>query len=165
MRWTLAFVVAGSLAAWWLMRPHAVRHGTDPAVTERVLRELAAYDGGELWWDIRNGQGSLFGDGVWVRSKQTGPASVEVKHGWVEIEVPAWRVIVELSKVTEVVCDRQFIHQPPPGFLILELSFRKGPDDEDGYGDELFSIMFPQEQEADFIALCDRHGLRKIGDF
>jgi len=163
MRWTLGFVVATALAAWWILRPHATPVAGNEALTERVLRDLAAYHHGELWWDIRNGQGSLFGDGVWVRSTQTRPASIEVEHGWVQLQTPTWRVIVELDKVHEIVCRRDFIHEPPPGFLMLFVEFRKGPDDEDGYPDELFEVMFPQEQEAYFIALCKRYGLRRIG--
>jgi len=138
---------------WWRHEP---REPVDVANTERVLSDLAAHRG--IVWETTRNQGSLE-----VRTYQHEPAHIEVAYGKARIATGDWRMIVELDKVTEIVCVRQFHHYPEP-WVWLELSFRKGPDDEDGYPDVLFSVVFDESDEAGMRSICDRRGLRKVGD-
>lgn len=153
-----------ALLAWWVSRErHAPQvAGAGAGLTERVLGDLASY-AGSLTWEASSEHGDLGGAAIQVWNVQDGPAAFDASHGKAVIESSAWRVVVNLGLVSEIVCERRFIHVPSP-FVWLDVSFRKGPD-KNGYPDKLFTVRFPDEREDDFRRLCDRHRLRKVGDF
>jgi hypothetical protein len=163
MRRIVVVIVALSIGAWWWSHSRRAQPAVpDVAKTGRVLADLAA-DGGGLQWETTNGHVPVQGDGVEFRTTQDAPASIRVASDAAMIETQTWRIIVNLDLVTEVVCERRFIHEPPPPLILLYVSFRKGPDDDVGFPDTLFTVRFDQAREADFIALCERHGLRQDG--
>jgi hypothetical protein len=159
MRRIVVVAVALLIGAWWSQSRRARPAVPDVAKTEHVLDDLAAYGSG-LQWETTNGRVPLQGDGVEFRTTQDTPASISVAVHAASIETQTWRIIVNLDLVTEVVCERHFIHVPEPALILLYVSFRKGPD-HDGVPDTLFTVRFDQAREDDFIALCERHGLRK----
>jgi hypothetical protein len=160
----LLVIGALSIGAWWRFHPRHERSAlADRAQSERVLADLAAYRDG-LDWTTTNGPHDVETDhGVEFRTTQKGTATIEVASGRATIATGTWRIIVNIGLVTEIVCERRFIHHPPPGFVMLDMSFRKGPD-VDGFADELFSVSFDEARDADFRSLCERHALRKVGD-
>jgi hypothetical protein len=158
-----AVIVMGIMSVvgwWWLRSRHAPAPGA--AETGHVLADLAADRGPIRWNASADRRGAS--DGIELTAIQTAPATVTVTSGTATVETGAWRIVVALSHVTEIVCERRFIHHPPPGTVLLDMSFRKGPDDEDGFPDELLTVSFPEAREADFRTLCARHGLRTVGD-
>lgn len=161
-----AALVAGTLAiaGWWLWhdrgKPPAAPREDDRAKAH-VLLDLAAYGGG-LQWDTPHIPWT--GDGVQFCAIQPALASFEIFGSGVEIRTSTWSVYVALEQVTEIVCERHYHHHPEP-FVWLYVAFRKGPEDEDGHADELFQVRFREDREPDFLQFCDRHRLRKIGDF
>jgi len=162
MKRIVVMTVALAIGAWWWSHARGAQPTVpDMAKTERVLADLAAY-GGDLQWETTNGH--VPGQhGVEFRTTQDTPASIRVAFDSARIDTQTWRVIVNLRLVTEVVCERHFIHEPQPPLILLYVSFRKGSDDDAGFPDTLFTVRFDQAREADFIALCERHGLRKDG--
>jgi hypothetical protein len=154
-----------SVGAWWWLR---ARHAPAPAppsgveARERVVADLAAERGGLRWDVVRDRRETS--SGLQLQAIQAAPAKVEIAHHQATVETSAWRVTIDLAHVTEIVCERRFIHHPPPGAVLLDMSFRKGPDDEDGFADELLTVSFDEAREPEFRALCARHGLRTIGD-
>jgi hypothetical protein len=161
MKRIIVMFVALALGAWWWSHARRVQPAApDVAKTERVLADLAAYGGG-LHWETTNGRHRVQSPGVEFRTTEDAPASIDVALDMARIETRAWRVLVNLNLVTEVVCERHYIHVPQPPRILLYVSFRKGPDNDAGFPDVLFTVRFDQTREADFIALCERHGLRK----
>jgi hypothetical protein len=167
MRRAVIVMVVMSVVAWWWLRsrhagPPSSGAAADVAQTERVLADLAADRGGIRWDVLHPRSGGSYG--LWFQAFQSAPATVTVARDMATIETSAWRVTIDLAHVTEVVCERRFIHHPPPGTVLLDVSFRKGPDDEDGFADDLFTVAFDESRDADFRALCARHGLPTVGD-
>jgi len=152
----LIAIVALAVCAWWFRPRRASTTSPDVAQSERVLADLAAYGGGIRWFNDRQ----LAEQGVAFWTTQQAPATIKVSRNQATIETAAWGLHVNLNLVTEIVCERNFIHHPEP-YVLLWVSFRKGPDIDDVFPDELFTVMFDEAREADFRALCERHGLRK----
>jgi hypothetical protein len=148
-------IAASVIAAWWWMHPRAQ---VDVARSERVLVDLAGYGGTLRWRTIEDGGGGAHGIGF--QTLQAAPATIELARGRATIETATWRVEIDLARVHEVVCERRFVHYPPPGTVLLDLSFRAGRED-----DNLFTVAFDEAGEDDFRALCERHGLRRVGDW
>jgi hypothetical protein len=145
----IAVLVAG---AWWYFQDEP-----PPTVaTEQVLDDLANERG--LRW-------AIYRDGVEVVLDQHEPATIIVEKGEATIATGDWRASVTLANVREIVCERRFHHWPEPGWVELFVSVREGPDDEDGFADEMFVVRFPEEREASMRSICDRHGLRRDGDW
>ncbi len=151
-------VAALACAVWGVikLRGGSPQH-VDTIVTERVLHDLARDNARILYHTDR--------DGLSTRFDQQDLATFDVGHGTATIATKEWTVSVELDRVTEVVCERRHIHWPEPGHVLLDVAFRNGPEDEDGHAPELLRVQFEQGHEVYFQALCDRHKLRKIGDF
>lgn len=120
-------------------------------VTVDVARDLARDDRGLLWH---------MDDHVLV---QHAALDVETTARTVEIIAPSWRIAIPLASIHEVVCTRRFIHHPEP-FVLLFVEFRTEPEDEGGFADSFVAVQFGDDREPAFTDLCDRHGLRKVGD-
>jgi hypothetical protein len=165
-RWLVAGAVAGALGWWGLHhrhRTHAPR--TDSEIVSRVMFDLASWRG-RLDWEVdRDGLDGVPDFGVRSRNVQQGHASYELAYGKASIETPSWRVSLRLDGVDEVVCERRFIHHPPPGFVMLSIEFRDGSGEDDLDADSLMRVWVETDREDELRALCTRYGLRMIGDF
>ncbi|MGE0868375.1 MAG: hypothetical protein AB7P03_07430 [Kofleriaceae bacterium] len=157
-RWMM-LVFAACAAAWFAWGGSSAtptstpQAGKRPGRVEDVLRDLAVYRD-TIYWNISSTR-SIEGTPVEFRTVQGKPAKVEVDPPFATIETTAWRVTVRPTMVDEAVCTRQFV-EPDIVFLLVELR---------AAGNTLFHVEFPQAQEPAFRKLCERHGLRKIGDF
>lgn len=165
IRWLIFVAAAISAVVWWRSRSGA-RPGAEREPIElarRVVSDIATTDGGIRWHvsAMRNSTGTQ--DAVSVHNVQDAAAEVQNFGHLMAVDTPTWGIRLDLARITEIVCVREFIHQPPPGFIRLYFSFRKGPDDEYGYPDELFTVGF-SDRPAEFDRLCEKHGLRRDDD-
>jgi hypothetical protein len=159
----LSLAVPLVLGAWWLHRAgHPAMHDDREALAAAVMSDIVAIDGDGIQWLTDGGVGSVVGVGT--RGLQDSTAEFRVSSGIASVETATWRVSVYLSRITEIVCERQYIHHPDPPLILLYVSFRKG-EDEDGFADELFSVRFLESREPAIDELCRKHGLRREGDW
>lgn len=166
IRWLIFVAVAISAVAWWRShsstRPGVAREPVELA--RRVISDIAATDGGRIRWHVHampNREGTQ--DGVSVHNVQDAAADVDNYGHIMAVDTPTWGIVLHLARITEIVCVREFIHDPPPGFVQLYFSFRKGPDNQHGYPDELFTVGF-SERAPEFERICDKHRLRRDDD-
>lgn len=150
------------LCAWWWLHPrHVLPTSADVSQKARVLADVAAYRADVRWYSVEHH------DDVSWRTVQRGPVRFEL---WTthraKLETDTWSIVVNLDRVKEIVCERRHYHVPAPPHVALKLSFRDDtPEDDVGYANELFGATFDQTREAEYTALCERHGLRKDGDW
>jgi hypothetical protein len=160
----LSFAVPLAIAAWWLLRAgDSATHDDREALATAVMSDIVATDGDGIQWLTDGGLGAS--SGVGTRGLQDSSVKFRVSSGMATVETATWRVNVYLYRITEIVCERRYIHHPEPPLVLLYVSFRKGEDDEDGYPDELFSVRFDESREPAIDELCRKHGLRREGDW
>ena len=156
--------VALLVCAWWWFHPRNTRpNHADVTRSARVLADIARLRGGGIRWSPTEDLETV---ACW--NYQHEPAAVEGSSYQVAtIRTATWDLVVNLARIEDIVCDRQFHHVPEPGYVELKMSFRGEPEEEqDEWAPrELFGVRFDQERQAEFIALCDRHKLRKDGDW
>jgi hypothetical protein len=146
---------------WWCHRRDARPSSDDVSRKAAVLVDLANDRRGLRWYSVEHH------DDVSWRTVQQGPATVEVwKTHRAKLETRTWSIVVNLDRIKDIVCERRHYHAPEPPHVALKLSFRADPpENEHGYANELFGVLFDQARQADYVALCQRHGLRKEGDW
>lgn len=163
MRVTRWIFVGAAIAAvvWWRWHGTSARTDTNIELSRSVVRDVASLSGGGIRWHVSampNESGTQ--SAVNVYNVQLVAAQVEgdiITY----VDTPSWTIALDLGRIHEIVCVERFIHHPPPGFWMRSLSFRKGPDDEDGFPDEMLEIFFIEDRHAEFDRICDKHGLRR----
>ncbi|MDQ3339719.1 MAG: hypothetical protein M4D80_31515 [Myxococcota bacterium] len=161
IRRLLVIAAALALAVWWRSDSRTASKNDPLEVATGVVRDIGAIGGGGIRWHVAampnetNTQ-----SGVAVYNIQAAPAQVSNTH-IVTVETPNWALVFDLTRITEVVCMERFIHEPAPGFMLRYFSFNKGPDDEDGFPDQMFEVYLADEREQDFENVCNKYALRR----
>src|SRR5438128_1416757 len=157
MKRLFVMLVPAAFVVWWWQRAPAPTTAPDETRTAHVLVDLAKHTG-DLRWDVSHDDLGT-NHGLELRTIQHKHASIDLWYGRATVETPNWRITILLERVTDIVCEREFME---PDTVFLNMSFRNGPD-EIGERHELFTVRFEQDREDDFRAICDRYQLRRDG--